>query len=696
MSYLDSLNKEQLRAVKHIDGPCLVMAGAGSGKTKVLTSRIAYLIEQGIWPSNILAITFTNKAAREMRDRVGNIVGDTKSFIGTFHSFGVKVIRENPEAVGLTRDFSIIDSDDSLSVVKKILKSRNLDSKKFSPNYVRNRISFLKNEMLSDKEIDQTMNTPIDKIVVSIYKEYENTLNKSNVVDFDDLLIKPVKLFMERRDILENYQDHYPYLLIDEYQDTNPVQYKMSKLLSSKYRNIFVVGDMNQSIYSFRQADYRNILNFESDFKDATVIKLEQNYRSTQVILDAANSVIKNNKEKKDLKLWSDKKSDALINYMRAYDGGHEIKLVIDEINKLLVDYKTYNSFAILYRTNAQSRQIEQVLIESNIPYKIFGGYSYLDRKEIKDLVAYLKFINNTSDEVSLRRIINTPKRGIGDATINNLEKQSILENKTIFDMLSTKKELEFKTLIERAQKYLETHTLTELVDFVIDESGIRFEYENDKTLESDIRLDNLMEFKSLTTAFERRTGTESLTDFLGELSLMTDREEESDNKDAVTLMTLHSAKGLEFDVVFLVGMEEGLFPHTNSLMEEDGLDEERRLCYVGITRARDILYITNAKRRLLYGKETVNMPSRFINEIDKKLIKTNTLDIESAFTEQGDANRFYTEEDLGLKCGDLINHAKFGHGVIVKMDGDLIDVAFKNGIGIKKLMKNHKDITRL
>lgn len=689
MDYLDKLNKEQLEAVKHVDGPCLVMAGAGSGKTKVLTSRVAYLIENGIKPYNILAITFTNKAAKEMRDRVNNIVGDTRAFIGTFHSFGVKVIREHPEAVGLTPNFSIIDSDDSLSVVKKILKERNLDSKKFSPNYIRNKISFLKNEMLSEKELDQTMNTPIDKIVVSVYKEYEETLAKSNVVDFDDLLIKPVRLFMNNASILEEYQDHYPYILIDEYQDTNPVQYRLSKLLSKKYRNIFVVGDMNQSIYSFRQADYRNILNFENDFKDAKIIKLEQNYRSTQVILDAANSVIKHNKEKKDLKLWSDKKSDALVNYMRSYDGVHEIKLVVDEINNLLPKYKTYSSFAILYRTNAQSRVIEQTLIESNVPYKIFGGFSYLARKEIKDLIAYLKLISNRNDEVSLRRIINTPKRGIGEAALIRMEKTSILENKPMFECVESKKEKEFHDMIEDMAKYLETNTLTDLVDYVLDKSGMRAEYELEKTLESDLRLDNLMEFKSLTASFEKRTGTESLTDFLGEISLMSENEETNES-DAITLMTLHSAKGLEFDVVFLVGMEEGLFPHTNSLMEEDGLDEERRLCYVGITRARDLLYITNAKRRMLYGKECVNVPSRFISEIDSSLLKTNNL----VAMETTPVEEYYTKEAVDLKLGDLINHETLGHGVIVKMDGDIIDVAFKGGV--KKLRKDHKSISKL
>ena len=690
MNYLDRLNKEQLEAVKHMDGPCLVMAGAGSGKTSVLTSRIAYLIENGVWPSNILAITFTNKAAKEMRERVQNIVGQTKSFIGTFHSFGVKVIRENPEAVGLTPNFTIIDADDALSVIKKILKEKNLDSKKFSPYYIRNRISFLKNEMLSMVEIERTMNTPIDKIVVEVYKVYEETLSKSNVVDFDDLLLKPVKLFMDSDEILDRYQEHYPYILIDEYQDTNPVQYKLSKLLSSKYRNIFVVGDMNQSIYSFRQADYRNILNFEKDFKETRVIKLEQNYRSTQVILDAANSVIKNNKEKKDLRLWSDKKSDALINYMRAYDGAHEIKLVADEINTLMYDYKSYNSFAILYRTNAQSRIIEQTLIETNIPYKIFGGFSYLNRKEIKDLIAYLKFINNQNDEMSLRRIINTPKRGIGEIAVNRIEADSIVNNTSMFDALSTSKEIEFRDMILDMKDYLENNTLTDLIDYIVDKSGMRAEYENDKTLESDIRLDNLMEFKSLTASFEKRTGTENLSDFLGEISLMNDSGEEEGDKEAVTLMTLHSAKGLEFDVVFLVGMEEGIFPHTNSLMEEDGLDEERRLCYVGITRARDILYLTNAKRRMLYGKEASNPPSRFINEIDKNLIKTNNL----AVQEEKSAESFYKEVSEEFRLGDLINHETLGHGVIVKIDGSIIDVAFRSGV--KKLRKDHKSITKL
>lgn len=692
MKYLDTLNEMQLTAVKHREGPCLVMAGAGSGKTKVLTSRIAYLIESGVPDYNILAITFTNKAAKEMKERLAGVIGQTRAFIGTFHSFGLKVIRENSQEVGLTKNFTILDADDQASIIKKIMKEKNIDSKKFSPNYIRSRISFLKNEMVTFEEIKKTMNTPVDKIVVEVYKSYEETLNRSNAVDFDDLLLKPVRLFQENHEALNQYQDHYPYILVDEYQDTNPVQYKLTRLLGSRDENIFVVGDMNQSIYSFRQADYRNILNFEKDFKNAVVIKLEQNYRSTQIILDAANSVIKNNTEKKDLKLWSDRKTGALVNYMRAYDGIHEIKLVVDEIQSKILDYKSYNSFAILYRTNAQSRQIEETLLTANVPYRIYGGFSYINRKEIKDLIAYLKILNNPDDVVSLRRIINVPKRGIGDVAMNKIEANSLLWSTSLFDCMESKKEIEFRDLIFKLREFMEEHTLTELIDEIVDESGMRAMYEAENTLESGLRLDNLMEFKSLTAAFEDRTGSVNLNDFLGEIGLMSDADKDNNVADAVTLMTLHSAKGLEFDVVFLVGMEEGLFPHANAMMEEGGMDEERRLCYVGITRARDMLYITNAKRRMLYGKETANMPSRFINEIDNSLIERNTVGEREVVA--ASSEKYYNENSDDFKLGDLIDHETFGHGVIINISGDLIDVAFK--IGVKKVKKNHKSVKKL
>ncbi len=692
MKYLDTLNEMQLTAVKHGEGPCLVMAGAGSGKTKVLTSRIAYLIESGVPDYNILAITFTNKAAKEMKERLAGVIGQTRAFIGTFHSFGLKVIRENSQEVGLTKNFTILDADDQASIIKKILKEKNIDSKKFSPNYIRSRISFLKNEMVSFEEIKKTMNTPVDKIVVEVFKSYEETLNRSNAVDFDDLLLKPVRLFQENPEALNHYQDHYPYILVDEYQDTNPVQYKLTRLLGSRDENLFVVGDMNQSIYSFRQADYRNILNFEKDFKNAVVIKLEQNYRSTQIILDAANSVIKNNTEKKDLKLWSDRKTGALVNYMRAYDGIHEIKLVVDEIQSKILDYKSYNSFAILYRTNAQSRQIEETLLTANVPYRIYGGFSYINRKEIKDLIAYLKILNNPDDVVSLRRIINVPKRGIGDVAMNKIEANSLLRSTSLFDCMESKKEIEFRDLIFKLREFMEEHTLTELIDEIVDESGMRAMYEAENTLESGLRLDNLMEFKSLTAAFEDRTGSVNLNDFLGEIGLMSDADKDNNVADAVTLMTLHSAKGLEFDVVFLVGMEEGLFPHANAMLEEGGMDEERRLCYVGITRARDMLYITNAKRRMLYGKETANMPSRFINEIDNSLIERNTVGEREVV--QVSSEKYYNENSDDFKLGDLIDHEIFGHGVIINISGDLIDVAFKTGV--KKVKKNHKSVKKL
>jgi len=692
MKYLDTLNEMQLTAVKHGEGPCLVMAGAGSGKTKVLTSRIAYLIESGVPDYNILAITFTNKAAKEMKERLVGVIGQTRAFIGTFHSFGLKVIRENSQEVGLTKNFTILDADDQASIIKKILKEKNIDSKKFSPNYIRSRISFLKNEMVTFEEIKKTMNTPVDKIVVEVFKSYEETLNRSNAVDFDDLLLKPVRLFQENPEALNHYQDHYPYILVDEYQDTNPVQYKLTRLLGSRDENIFVVGDMNQSIYSFRQADYRNILNFEKDFKNAVVIKLEQNYRSTQIILDAANSVIKNNTEKKDLKLWSDRKTGALVNYMRAYDGIHEIKLVVDEIQSKILDYKSYNSFAILYRTNAQSRQIEETLLTANVPYRIYGGFSYINRKEIKDLIAYLKILNNPDDVVSLRRIINVPKRGIGDVAMNKIEANSLLRSTSLFDCMESKKEIEFRDLIFKLREFMEEHTLTELIDEIVDESGMRAMYEAENTLESGLRLDNLMEFKSLTAAFEDRTGSVNLNDFLGEIGLMSDADKDNNVADAVTLMTLHSAKGLEFDVVFLVGMEEGLFPHANAVLEEGGMDEERRLCYVGITRARDMLYITNAKRRMLYGKETANMPSRFINEIDNSLIERNTVGEREVVA--ASSEKYYNENSDDFKLGDLIDHETFGHGVIINISGDLIDVAFKTGV--KKVKKNHKSVKKL
>ena len=687
---LKNLNEEQIEAVKHNEGPCLVLAGAGSGKTKVLTNRIAYLIENGVRDYNILAITFTNKAAKEMRDRVYNLVGDVSSFIGTFHSLGLRIIRENCGYLNLPSNFSIIDSDDVLTVIKKILKDMNLDTKQYSPSYIRNRISFIKNQMLSEMELDKFFNTPIDKIVVDVYYKYNERLIASAAVDFDDLLLMPVRLFEHNKEILEHYQERYKYILIDEYQDTNPVQYKLSKLLASKYKNIFVVGDMNQSIYAFRQADYHNIVNFEKDYANAKTIKLEHNYRSTNNILNAANDVISHNKERKDLRLYSDKGDGPKITYLRSYDEKHEISLVIDEINKLYLDGYEPKDVAILYRTNAQSRAIEEVFASKGIPYKIYGSYYFYNRKEIKDLISYLKLIYNDKDEISLRRIINVPKRGIGDSAIKDIELRANLNQCSMYDALESKKELEFKDIIESIKKTSENLSLTELIDEVLDKSGMKKELEDSHLIEDETRLENLMEFKSITASYEERTGSVNLGDFLEEISLVSDQANHTEDGNVVTLMTLHSAKGLEFPVVFMVGMEEGIFPHNMSIME-DNIEEERRLCYVGITRAKEKLYLTNAKRRMLYGKDQMNVPSRFIAEIKDDLLEKNEINKEEKIIKKGE---MYTKDNSDIVKGSIIDHTEYGLGAVIDVSGSLITVAFK--CGVKKLMKNHKSITKV
>ena len=687
---LKNLNDEQIEAVKHNEGPCLVLAGAGSGKTKVLTNRIAYLIENGVRDYNILAITFTNKAAKEMRDRVYNLVGEVASFIGTFHSLGLRIIRENCGYLNLPSNFSIIDSDDVLTVIKKILKDMNLDTKQYSPSYIRNRISFIKNQMLSEMELDKFFNTPIDKIVVDVYYKYNERLIASAAVDFDDLLLMPVRLFEHNKEILEHYQERYKYILIDEYQDTNPVQYKLSKLLASKYKNIFVVGDMNQSIYAFRQADYHNIVNFEKDYANAKTIKLEHNYRSTNNILNAANDVISHNKERKDLRLYSDKGDGPKITYLRSYDEKHEISLVIDEINKLYLDGYEPKDIAILYRTNAQSRAIEEVFASKGIPYKIYGSYYFYNRKEIKDLISYLKLIYNDKDEISLRRIINVPKRGIGDSAIKDIELRANLNQCSMYDALESKKELEFKDIIESIKKTSENLSLTELIDEVLDKSGMKKELEDSHLIEDETRLENLMEFKSITASYEERTGSVNLGDFLEEISLVSDQANHTEDGNVVTLMTLHSAKGLEFPVVFMVGMEEGIFPHNMSIME-DNIEEERRLCYVGITRAKEKLYLTNAKRRMLYGKDQMNVPSRFIAEIKDDLLEKNEINKEEKIIKKGE---MYTKDNSDIVKGSIIDHTEYGLGAVIDVSGSLITVAFK--CGVKKLMKNHKSITKV
>lgn len=691
----DKLNEQQIKAVKHIDGPCLVIAGAGSGKTKVLTTRIAYLMEQGISDTNILAITFTNKAAKEMRERLNVMVPGTRVFVGTFHSFGLKIIRENLELLGMDKNFTILDSDDVLSLIKKIMKDLGMDIKEISPYFVRNKISFIKNELLTDALLDKYFNTEVEKKVIEIYHAYLKVLKKNNSVDFDDLLKLPVELFKRNSDVLEHYQEHYQYILIDEYQDTNEVQYKLSKMLADKYKNIFVVGDPSQSIYGFRGANFRNILDFEKNFKNTEVIKLEQNYRSTKNILDAANSVIKNNKERKEMDLYSTLGDGVKVKYLRSYDEKHEIALIVDEIKKLLKEGYTYQDIAIFYRTNAQSRNVEEVLLKNGFPYKVVGSYYFYNRKEIKDLLCYLRLINNTNDDVSLRRVINTPKRKIGNKSVLDLERRADAAGISMFDAIDSGKELEFKNIILELQQDALNLSLTELIDDVLDKSGLKRELESEHTLEADLRLENLMEFKSITASYEARTGSVNLGDFLDEISLIADISEHQDDDNVITLMTLHSAKGLEFPIVFITGMEEGIFPHQNAFLEGDaGIEEERRLCYVGFTRAKERLYLTNARKRMLYGKTTSNAPSRFISEIQGDVLET----LNSSVKEEKVINKeeLYSDTNVEYKKGDLVMHTIYGKGVVIDVDEKFVNIAFAKNFGIRKLMKNHKSLKKI
>lgn len=696
---LDNLNDKQKEAVLYNDGPLLIIAGAGAGKTKTLTSKIAYIIDEHLaTPYNILAITFTNKAAKEMRDRLYLLIGDEarKLQVSTFHSFGLKLLRENYELLGYNRNFVIMDSDDSLTVVKKIIKDLDYDPKVYNPKAIRNKISSCKNELISAKAYERYAVSDYEQVIQKVYEKYEKKLQQNNSVDFDDLLILPIKLFREHQDVLEKYQNLYQYVLIDEYQDTNQAQYILTKMISEKNRRITCVGDDSQSIYSFRGANYKNILNFENDYKDAKTILLEQNYRSTGNILDAANQVIKNNRDRKDKNLWTNKGPGEKIKYYRAYNERDEAQYVIRKIKELVNRNVEYKDIAVLYRTNAQSRVVEEEMLKENLPYRVIGSFYFYSRKEIKDLIAYLRLIHNSKDNVSLLRVINTPKRGIGLKTIENLTIKADTEGISIYDAIESGKELEFKKTIEKLKSVAEDLTLTELIDKVLDASGMKKELESEQTLEAEVRLENLEEFKSITKAFEEKEGLISLEDFLLEISLVSDVEEYKDDPNRISLMTVHSVKGLEFDHVFVIGMEEGLFPHMNSLMENVALEEERRLCYVAITRARDDLHLVNARRRTLFGKEQVNPVSRFISEINPDLLETNVKDEIPKKEEKIDTKEMFREEDVDYKVGDFVYHETFGTGKVVEVTNTLVSVAFKHPHGIKKLMKNHKKLSKI
>jgi len=635
---INKLNPPQREAVLTTEGPLLIMAGAGSGKTRVLTHRVAYLIEKRkVAPWSILAITFTNKAAKEMQERVSKLIGPSGKdvWVSTFHSMCVKILRKDIERIGYSTSFSILDSTDQLSVIRTCLKELNMDPKKMEPKSIQSAISSAKNELIGPKSYDNKASDYFTQSVAKVYTLYQQKLKSNNSLDFDDLIMKTIELFKLVPEALEFYQNKFRYIHVDEYQDTNRAQYMLCKMLAEKHQNICVVGDSDQSIYRWRGADISNILNFEKDYSDAKSIVLEQNYRSTSNILDAANQVIAKNKGRKPKKLWTDQGEGEKINVYYADSDRDECYFVTGTIQKNIEKNNLkYSDHAILYRTNAQSRLMEETLIKSSIPYKIVGGIKFYDRKEIKDIIAYLKLISNPDDDISLQRIINVPKRGIGDTTLSKLADEAAKQGVSIFKVLGqldyvdvkgkTKEQLiAFHAMIRRLHNDVDLLTVTELVEKVLEYTKYKEELELEKTLEATSRIENLEELISVTMSFEQQNEDRSLVAFLTDLALIADidaLDEAEDTDNQVILMTMHSAKGLEFPVVFIIGLEETIFPHSRALTDQDEMEEERRLAYVGITRAEKQLYLSNAKYRVLFGRTVANSASRFLNEIPDEL----------------------------------------------------------------------------
>ena len=633
---IEGLNNKQKEAVLATEGPCLVIAGAGSGKTKVLTHKIAYLMsEMHVKPWNILAITFTNKAANEMKERVEKLVGDAAKdmWIGTFHSICVRILRKYIDRLGYDHSFLIFDTSDQKTLVKECMKSLKIDDKMFTDRSIMSEISNAKNEMLEPKTYQTKYTGEYRKeIIGKVYEMYQQKLKENNAVDFDDLINHAIKILTENPDALEYYSDKFKYVLVDEYQDTNKAQFTLVTLLASKYGNITVVGDNDQGIYSFRGADITNILNFEKDFPGAKLIKLEQNYRCTGNILKAANAVIKHNENKYEKKLWTENDEGALPTIHKADDEYDEGRFIVQEINHLRrEEYMKYSDFTVLYRMNSQSRAIEEILRREGIPYKIVGGLKFYERKEIKDIISYLRLIYNFSDNISLRRIINEPKRGIGKTSIDNIGEISEQTGLSMFDIIKHAEDyglnrvkansMEFIQTIEYLRSKIEELSISDLIKETLDKTGYMKALELENTTEAESRIENLEEFLTVAIEFEEEEAENTLADFLEGITLSSDIDGMEDSEDSVTLMTLHSAKGLEFPVVFLVGLEEGIFPGNKSIGEPKELEEERRLFYVGITRAKQFLYLTCAKRRTIFGSTSYNAISRFVEEIPSDLL---------------------------------------------------------------------------
>ena len=737
MSIYDTLNNEQREAVFCTEGPLLMLAGAGSGKTRSLTHRIAYLIEEkGVAPWNILAITFTNKAAQEMRERVDALVGygSEDIWISTFHATCSRILRRHIDLLGYDRNFTIYDASDQKSLMKEVLKEMKIDTKQFPERSVMSEISSAKNEYKSPLDYRNEYGSNFrNQRIADIYEHYQKRLKENNALDFDDLLVKMVDLFQTNPDVLEHYQDRFQYIMVDEYQDTNTVQFLLVSLLAKKYRNLCVVGDDDQSIYKFRGANIYNILNFEKVFPDAQVIRLEQNYRSTQNILNAANGVIANNKGRKEKKLWTENQKGELVHF-KQYDTEYdEADGVVSRINFLAMRGVQYKDMAILYRTNAQSRIFEEKLKQKNIPYAIVRGISFYDRKEIKDLMSYLKVVDSGMDDLSVKRIINVPKRGIGQTTINRLQEFEILNQMSFLDAVFNADEIpevtralaklhKFADMIEEFREYASEHEISELLEHILDVTQYRAELEAEGTDESISRLEDIEELFNDIAYYEEEEENPNLRDFLAEKDMYTlnagiDNLEDENNK--VLLMTLHNAKGLEFNNVFLGGMEEGVFPGFGAMMsgDESEIEEERRLCYVGITRAKERLFLSAAKRRMLRGQTQYNRRSRFIDEIPGQYLDTEQRVSEQRVVKNTErpakyqygakAGKPYNLSDFKVKpvgeldyqVGDRVKHIKFGVGTVqeITKGGRDFEVAVEfDRVGRKKMFASFAKLKKV
>lgn len=759
MDWLAHLNERQRAAVTHTDGPLLVIAGAGSGKTRVLTYRIAYLLESGkALPSQILAVTFTNKAAQEMKERLRQLVGPIADslWVGTFHATCVQILRRHADRIGYKRHFLIFDTSDQIAAMKETLKELNVDQRNFEPRAVLSTISAAKNELVDWRTYQERASDFWERNVGRFYEHYQKKLEANSAMDFDDLLGQTVRLFREHPDVLEEYQERFRYVLIDEYQDTNRAQYVLVSMICARHRNLCVVGDADQSIYRFRGADIRNILDFERDYEDAKVVKLEQNYRSTKRILEAANAVIENNLDRPDKTLFTENPEGELIRFYRAEDERDEAAFVAEEIERLRREESfSYQDITILYRTHAQSRTFEEEFIRRGMPYRIVSGVRFYERKEIKDLLAYLRLIANTDDELSLRRIINVPKRGIGDTTLGRIQQFADQEGITLFEAMRRVEEVEdvtpayarrvkeFTELILGFREAAEGLSLTGLVDKVLRDTGYIAELQAEKSVEAEARIENLQEFLSVAKEFETQVES-GLEAFLDHVALVSDVDAYEEGVDMVTMMTLHSAKGLEFPVVFLVGMEDGVFPHSRALWEPGELEEERRLCYVGMTRAMRLLYFTCAKFRTLYGQSNYNNVSRFVDEVPPSLIhdigeerararmaRLGRLGLSDVATRAalrgvsgvGDGGRSGASASgvlgasgalgasaasgaskagnaaINFASGEKVRHAKFGVGTVISVQPSgsdaILTVAFP-GEGIKRLMASMAPLERV